>query len=195
MANPLYGQNKFDNEIDIAGRYLDFCGGYEGNLLATGVTVSEAEAVAALAAVSSADQGDSYAGTLIANARNSSAQTGAAAGTIHLPTATKGVHLVLDYADVVDGSTGAQTIAVNGGAAASTGSTLIASGLLAKQAIGVGTGIAGNSVETARTNAEWYSRRFIDFMSFNQTTYPEYTSNINDDIYPSNDATFNGWVL
>ena len=37
-------------------------------------------------------------------------------------------------------------------------------------------------VEKARTNAEWYSRRFIDFMSFNQTTYPEYTSNINDDI-------------
>ena len=50
-------------------------------------------------------------------------------------------------------------------------------------------------VEKARTNAEWYSRRFIDFMSFNQTTYPEYTSNINDDIFPSNDATFNGWVL
>ena len=49
--------------------------------------------------------------------------------------------------------------------------------------------------EKARTNAEWYSRRFIDFMSFNQTTYPEYTSNINDDIYPSYDATFNGWVL
>jgi len=50
-------------------------------------------------------------------------------------------------------------------------------------------------VEKARTNAEWYSRRFIDFMSFNQTTYPEYTSNTNDDIYPSYDATFNGWVL
>ena len=50
-------------------------------------------------------------------------------------------------------------------------------------------------VEKARTNAEWYSRRFIDFMSFNQTTYPEYTSNSNDDIYPSYDATFNGWVL
>jgi hypothetical protein len=50
-------------------------------------------------------------------------------------------------------------------------------------------------VEKARTHAEWYSRRFIDFMSFNQTTYPEYTSNVNDDIYPSNDATFNGWVL
>ena len=50
-------------------------------------------------------------------------------------------------------------------------------------------------VEKARTNAEWYSRRFIDFMSFNQTLYPEYTSNSNDDIYPSYDATFNGWVL
>ena len=50
-------------------------------------------------------------------------------------------------------------------------------------------------VEKARTNAEWYSRRFIDFMSFNQTTYPEYTINTNDDIFPSYDATFNGWVL
>ena len=50
-------------------------------------------------------------------------------------------------------------------------------------------------VEKARTNAEWYTRRFINFMSFNQTTYPEYTSNSNDDIYPSYDATFNGWVL
>lgn len=50
-------------------------------------------------------------------------------------------------------------------------------------------------VEKARTNAEWYSRRFIDFMSFNQTTYPEYTNNVNDDLYPSYSATFNGWVL
>ena len=50
-------------------------------------------------------------------------------------------------------------------------------------------------VEKARTNAEWYSRRFIDFMSFNQNTYPEYNSNSDDDIYPSYDATFNGWVL
>ena len=50
-------------------------------------------------------------------------------------------------------------------------------------------------VEKARTNAEWYSRRFIDYMSFNQTLFPEYTNNSNDDIYPSYDATFNGWVL
>ena len=50
-------------------------------------------------------------------------------------------------------------------------------------------------VEKARTNAEWYSRRFIDFMSFNQATFPEYTNNVNDDLYPSYSATFNGWVL
>ena len=50
-------------------------------------------------------------------------------------------------------------------------------------------------VEKARTNAEWYSRRFIDFMCFNQSTYPEYTNNVNDDIYPSYEATFNGWVI
>ena len=50
-------------------------------------------------------------------------------------------------------------------------------------------------VEKSRTHAEWYARRFIDYMTFNQTKFPEYTTNTNDDIYPSYDATFNGWVL
>ena len=50
-------------------------------------------------------------------------------------------------------------------------------------------------VEKARTNAQWYTRRFIDYMSFNNSNFPEYTSNTNDDINPSHDATFNGWVL
>ncbi len=50
-------------------------------------------------------------------------------------------------------------------------------------------------VEKARQNANWYSRRFIDYMAFNQSNFPEYTSNTNDDISPSQDATFNGWVL
>ncbi|MAG28167.1 hypothetical protein CMI47_21805 [Candidatus Pacearchaeota archaeon] len=166
MANPLYGANKSDNKLDVLknvgdgdfsdakylGRYIDYMAGYQGNLTATGVSVSEAEAVAALAAVTSADQGDSYAATLIAGAVNTSATTGAA-GTIHLPQSDIGTHLCLDFADVHDSGTNALTIAVNGGAAASTGSTLITGGLLAKQAIGVGTGVAGNSVETAGTYA------------------------------------------
>jgi hypothetical protein len=44
--------------------------------------------------------------------------------------------------------------------------------------------------------AEYYTRRFISYMDFNQTSYPEYTSNTNDDIYPDRDEpTFQGWVL
>ena len=50
-------------------------------------------------------------------------------------------------------------------------------------------------IEKCRTQADWYTRRFIDFMAFNQTTYPEYTLNTNDDLYPSYDALNNGWVL
>ena len=50
-------------------------------------------------------------------------------------------------------------------------------------------------VEKARTNATWYSRRFIDYMNFNNSDFPKYTSNSNEDINPSSDATFNGWVL
>tara|TARA_R100001463_G_scaffold134526_1_gene196803 strand:- start:1185 stop:1694 length:510 start_codon:yes stop_codon:yes gene_type:complete len=51
-------------------------------------------------------------------------------------------------------------------------------------------------VEKERTLAEYYTRRFIQFMDFNQTSFPEYTSNTNDDIYPDRDEpTFQGWVL
>ena len=41
----------------------------------------------------------------------------------------------------------------------------------------------------------WYSRRFIDYMAFNQAQFPKYNQNTDSDIYPSQDATFNGWVL
>jgi hypothetical protein len=50
-------------------------------------------------------------------------------------------------------------------------------------------------VQKERDIAEYYTRRFIDYMSFNQSLFPEYYSNTNDDIYPDKDATFNGWVL
>ena len=50
-------------------------------------------------------------------------------------------------------------------------------------------------VQKYRDIAECYTRRFIDYMSFNQTSFPEYYSNSNDDINPDSDATFNGWVL
>lgn len=50
-------------------------------------------------------------------------------------------------------------------------------------------------VQKERDIAEYYTRRFVDYMSFNQESFPEYYSNTNDDIHPDTNATFNGWVL
>lgn len=50
-------------------------------------------------------------------------------------------------------------------------------------------------VEKERQVAQSYTRRFIDYMCFNQNTYPEYNQNSNADVYPEKDASFTGWVL
>ena len=51
-------------------------------------------------------------------------------------------------------------------------------------------------VEKERTTAQYYTDRFIDYMSFNASTkFPEYYSNNDNDIYPDKDANFSGWVL
>ena len=51
-------------------------------------------------------------------------------------------------------------------------------------------------VEKERTTAQYYTDRFIDYMSFNASSkFPEYYSNNNDDIFPEKDANFSGWVL
>ena len=50
-------------------------------------------------------------------------------------------------------------------------------------------------IDKERNLAEYYTRRFIEFMSFNQSSYPEYTSNTTDDIHPLKDSVFQGWVL
>ena len=46
-----------------------------------------------------------------------------------------------------------------------------------------------------RKIAEYYVQRFLDYMSFNQSLYPEYNQNVNADIYPDYDVQRNGWVL
>lgn len=43
--------------------------------------------------------------------------------------------------------------------------------------------------------AEFYTRRFIDYMSFNANLYPEYNTNKNDDMHPDKTANFVGWVF
>lgn len=50
-------------------------------------------------------------------------------------------------------------------------------------------------IENSRTTAQNYTNRFIEYMNFNQSTYPEYTSNSNGDISPDTQADFAGWVL
>jgi hypothetical protein len=50
-------------------------------------------------------------------------------------------------------------------------------------------------VEKERSIAEHYTRRFIDYMSFNQSSYPEYNTNSNADIFPDKQADFGGWYL
>jgi hypothetical protein len=47
-----------------------------------------------------------------------------------------------------------------------------------------------------RDYAEYYTNRFIEYMSFNAgSKFPEYFSNNNEDIYPDKDALYQGWVL
>ena len=43
--------------------------------------------------------------------------------------------------------------------------------------------------------AEFYTRRFVDYMNYNSTLYPEFTSNQDSDMYPDRDYNFTGWVI
>jgi len=47
-----------------------------------------------------------------------------------------------------------------------------------------------------RDRAEHYTNRFVDYMCFNSTKFPEYTQNQNGDMYPDRDPdTFSSFVL
>ncbi len=50
-------------------------------------------------------------------------------------------------------------------------------------------------VEKERSIAQNYTRRFIDYMCFNQSSFPEYNTNSNADVYPDKQADFGGWYL
>ena len=51
-------------------------------------------------------------------------------------------------------------------------------------------------INRERDYAEYYTQRFIDYMSFNANSkFPEYYTNSNEDIYPDKDALFHGWNL
>ena len=46
-----------------------------------------------------------------------------------------------------------------------------------------------------REFAGYYTRRMIDYVTFNIASFPEYNTNNNEDVYPLKDSLFNGWVL
>jgi hypothetical protein len=46
-----------------------------------------------------------------------------------------------------------------------------------------------------RDVAQSYTNRFIDYMCFNQVSFPEYNANSNADVFPDKDANFTGWVI
>lgn len=49
--------------------------------------------------------------------------------------------------------------------------------------------------EKERDTAQYYTDRLINYLSFNNSKFPEYNSNNNEDVYPDKDANFEGWVL
>lgn len=50
-------------------------------------------------------------------------------------------------------------------------------------------------IEKERNVANHYTTRFIDYMCFNQSKFPEYNINSNGDMFPDSDASFIGWIL
>ncbi len=50
-------------------------------------------------------------------------------------------------------------------------------------------------VEKERSIAQNYTRRFIDYMCFNQSSFPEYNTNSNADVYPDKESFGAGWYL
>ena len=52
-------------------------------------------------------------------------------------------------------------------------------------------------IERARTTAQFYTNRFIDYMQSGvaPTSFPEYYSNSQADMYPDDVASFGGWVM
>jgi hypothetical protein len=50
-------------------------------------------------------------------------------------------------------------------------------------------------IDKHRGFAQFYTRRMVDYILFNQSKYPEYNDNKQDDMFPDTDANFTGWVL
>jgi len=50
-------------------------------------------------------------------------------------------------------------------------------------------------VQKERDFAEYYTRRFVDYICFDNTKFPEYTENTESDVYPDKNTNPSNWVL
>lgn len=50
-------------------------------------------------------------------------------------------------------------------------------------------------VQKERDFAEYYTRRFVDYMCNNSNLFPEYNDNTNEDVYPQKNVNNSNWVL
>ena len=50
-------------------------------------------------------------------------------------------------------------------------------------------------IEKSRSYGEFYAQRLIDFLCFNQSQFPEYNQNTDDDIPSTNQNYWGGWVI
>jgi len=50
-------------------------------------------------------------------------------------------------------------------------------------------------IEKERSLAENYTKRFVDYMCFNNNLFPEYNTNSNGDVNPDRDINMSGWYL
>jgi hypothetical protein len=48
-------------------------------------------------------------------------------------------------------------------------------------------------VEKERMIAQNYTERFITYINFNNSLFPEYSTNSNSDMFPSTQNNFTGW--
>ena len=50
-------------------------------------------------------------------------------------------------------------------------------------------------IEKERNIAQHYQQRFLDYMRINTISFPEYTNNTSEDMYPDRNQNFTSWVF
>ena len=51
-------------------------------------------------------------------------------------------------------------------------------------------------IQKSKSLADNYAQRFVDYMVYNQSSFPEYTSNTQNDIYPNHGSdSFTNWYI